>query len=284
MTQHTTVAIASKRKSKQLLFWSYQSSFKGSGINYASSRVYVLGDPYHRMDRRTSAKKNELYLKEFEEEKLLKLLVIVPTPKSMAFASVSPSKRETMQSLSALLFESVAAYNDHSGFLIAEEQQQHFQKASSSKKQHWLFDRLLRTISPQWSCSINTCSQLLMQHHIKHHSIIWISDQFPSGEDKQLHALARENDVLWIQLFDPFEVHAELPIWKQLLHLYNKQDKILNLDQKTKEEYKKQFTKRQKEASSLLRSWNITTMMIDSLADPLHSLIQLFVLHKKNRQ
>jgi uncharacterized protein (DUF58 family) len=66
---------------------------------YKESRPYTAGDPYHRIDRRTSAKKQELYLKEFEEERMLRVLFVIHSGDSMNFCSSTPTKRDMVTTL-----------------------------------------------------------------------------------------------------------------------------------------------------------------------------------------
>ncbi len=70
---------------------------------FSESRVYASGDPYHRIDRRTSAKKQELYLKQFEEERMLRVLFVVSGGASMQFTTQEPSKINQIQTLGTIM-------------------------------------------------------------------------------------------------------------------------------------------------------------------------------------
>ena len=201
-----TIPLIFKRKSLHQLFGAYQSSFKGSGLIFSESRPYTSGDPYHRIDRLTTAKKQDIYLKQFEEERLLRVLLVVTGGESMHFASTTPTKRDMIQTLAQLFFESVLTNGDQIGHLLMDGQTQYWHRPAREAQQIAFFTQHFGSISfGGKSPSASQIASFIQKHHLHHHLILWISDTPVRADEQILHAIATKNDLLYLQLFDPFE-------------------------------------------------------------------------------
>ncbi|MEI7695685.1 MAG: DUF58 domain-containing protein, partial [Chlorobium sp.] len=116
------VEIRSKRMASELFSGEYHSSFKGKGIEFSNVREYQYGDDVRAIDWNTSARKNELYVKLFTEERERSLLLVVDASASMLFGSQVRSKRELVLEVSAVLGFSALQNNDKVGLLVFTDQ------------------------------------------------------------------------------------------------------------------------------------------------------------------
>lgn len=273
-------------KSRQLLLGSYQSSFKWSGITFSNIRPYVAGDPYHWIDRKTSAKKGEWYLKEFEEERLLNILLVLDVWENMKFHTITPTKFDYTLQLAELLSQAAGEAGDRLGYFLYEDQSIRYQKASRSPKHLQRLHTILAEHGATKKSSLQAAIAYLEHQHLKHHLIIWVSDHLVTLEDKHLHGLARTNDLIRVHLFDPFETTAALPEATSSTLLFHEGHKNVPtcLDTETQTEYRQHFQQALTMSDKILRSRNITTYTITTDQDPLKQLILLFQKHKHYKQ
>ena len=116
------VEIRSKRMASEQFSGEYHSSFKGKGIEFSNVREYQYGDDVRSIDWNTSARKYELYVKLFTEERERTLLLVVDGSGSMLFGSQERRKKELALEVSAVLAFSAIQNNDKVGLLIFTDQ------------------------------------------------------------------------------------------------------------------------------------------------------------------
>lgn len=246
---------------------------------FSESRVYAAWDPYHRIDRRTSAKKQELYLKQFEEERMLRVLFVVSGGASMQFATQHPSKITVLETLGTIITTLWLEQWDQVGYALITHWVTTFKKPSKRK---WMINArqwALQNTAFQWTQSLQEAALLLQKYRLHNHLIVWVSDQCMNESDHALHALAKENDLLYIHLFDPFEVNpdpntldaafveitsnaTQKIIWKNDLDTYNHAFSLMM------EQSLQQAAKR-----------GITATCANSIDDPVRILAELFKKH-----
>jgi len=273
------ISLFFKRKSIHQLLWSYQSNFKGSGLVYKESRPYTAGDPYHRIDRRTSAKKQELYLKEFEEERMLRVLFVTQGGESMNFSSSDCTKRDILALLGLLVWTIALDQGDQISYYLHSWVDSSYIPLSKSAHQTKWFEQQLEKITFGWSTHAEETASLLNQYRIRHHLIIWVSDQLITTSQPHLQALAKGNDILYCHLLDPFEYDADAKhFWVTLLQVTDglSSKTISPTDQKN---YKEQITTKIAESERLLTSRWITATHASTKDDPLLICSKLFQKH-----
>ena len=137
------IEIKSNRLVSEVLSGSYQSAFKGQGIDFEEVREYQPGDEVRSIDWNVTAKMGLPFVKQYREERELTILLAVDISESTSFGAEDRSKRERMAELSALLAFSASRNGDKVGLLLfAEEVEQYLPPAKGQK--HVL--RILREI------------------------------------------------------------------------------------------------------------------------------------------
>lgn len=129
------IEIRSRRLASELFSGEYQSSFKGRGIEFSTVREYQYGDDVRTIDWNTSARKHELYVKLFTEERERTMLLLVDGSASMLFGSGQRSKRELAAEISAVLAFSAIQNNDKVGLLIFTDSVEVFIPPRKGRKQ-----------------------------------------------------------------------------------------------------------------------------------------------------
>jgi len=188
---------------------SYKSKIRGRGIEFSEVREYVLGDDVRHIDWNVTARTNKLHVKEFIEERDLRVYIIMDYSASSEFG-FTKSKKSIGHEVAASIIFSAMKNNDSVGLGIFTDTLEQFIPARKGRK-HSL--TLLRTLLSHKikSKKTNIQSSLLQLHHILgQHSVIFIiSDYLSPSFLRPLKFLKNRHDVILINLSDIRE--SELP-------------------------------------------------------------------------
>lgn len=100
----------------------YSSAFKGSGQDYFESRVYEQGDDLRRIDSRLSARDNQLYVKIFQEERQIDVLILADISKSMFSGLDKSSKYQSVTEITAMISSIANLNNDRVGLVLFDSE------------------------------------------------------------------------------------------------------------------------------------------------------------------
>ena len=188
---------------------SYKSKIRGRGIEFSEVREYVLGDDVRHIDWNVTARTNKLHVKEFVEERDLRVYVIFDYSASNEFG-FEKSKKSIGHEIAASIIFSAMKNNDSIGIGIFTDALEQFIPARKGRK-HSL--TLLRTLLSHKTKSKQTDieTSLLQLHHILgQHSVIFIiSDYISPNFFRPLKFLINRHDVILINLSDIRE--SQLP-------------------------------------------------------------------------
>ncbi|MCK5346773.1 MAG: DUF58 domain-containing protein, partial [Candidatus Heimdallarchaeota archaeon] len=188
----------------------YHSVFKGRGMEFSEVREYQIGDDVRTIDWNVSARMDHPYVKVFEEERELTVMLLVDVSSSGNFGTSSQMKGEIAAELCAVLAFSAIKNNDKVGLIIFSDKIEKFIPPRKGK-QHVL--RVIREIlffKPEDSqTNLNVALEYLIKV-IRRRSIVFlISDFLTEDYEKALQITNKKHDVIAIDIIDPREV--ELP-------------------------------------------------------------------------
>lgn len=112
------IELQTKRLVESSFAGQYQSVFKGSGMNFEEVRPYAPGDEIRTIDWNVTARTGEPYIKKFNEEREVTVMILLDVSASGNFGSVNESKREIAAEVAALLAFSAIYNNDKVGLLL----------------------------------------------------------------------------------------------------------------------------------------------------------------------
>lgn len=112
------IEIKTKSLSHQIFAGEYHSAFKGRGMAFSEVREYQFGDDVRNMDWNVTARLRSPYVKVFEEERELTVVLLVDVSSSGIFGTTSKTKRELLAEIAAVLSFSASANNDKVGALF----------------------------------------------------------------------------------------------------------------------------------------------------------------------
>ncbi len=120
------IEIKTKGLSKQIFAGEYHSAFKGRGMAFSEVREYQYGDDVRNMDWNVTARLNAPYVKIFEEERELTVMLLIDVSASGLFGTTVKTKRELMTEISAVLAFSASANNDKVGAILFSDRVEKF--------------------------------------------------------------------------------------------------------------------------------------------------------------
>ena len=272
------IEIFTRKKSGARLSGAYKSRFKGQGMQFSDFRLYQYGDDVRHIDWRTSARHNDVFVKTFEEERELSILLAVDVSASTHFGSQLSSKRELAAlGLASILF-SALANNDRVGLLLfAQEVIRYVPPKKGKKHAMRILDELLGHKNKSKGTSFDKAMQVI-QGLLKQESVIvFASDFFAEIDKKRWNILARKHDLVALKIEDPRDTEVP-PIGLVYLEDPETQERVLvNTSSRWfKEQYPRLSKKQNQELEELLNKSGASQLKLNTAEDPIHALRAFF--------
>jgi uncharacterized protein (DUF58 family) len=198
--------IKTRRLSDQLFSGEYHSSFKGRGMAFSEVRQYQPGDEIRSIDWNVTARKHEPYIKVFEEERELTLMLLVDVSGSEAFGSRVQQKREMVTEICATLAFSALTNNDKVGLLLFSD---HIEKFIPPVKGRQNVLRIIRELVEHESTGKRTNIDQALEYLngvIKKKAIVFLlSDFLADSYERSLKVTAKKHDLTGIRVFDAID-------------------------------------------------------------------------------
>ena len=205
--------------SRNIFAGEYHSQFKGRGMAFSEVREYQPGDDVRSIDWNVTARMNRPYIKVYEEERELTVMLLVDVSGSRNFGTVSQMKRDTMAEVAATLAFSTIENNDKVGVIFFSDQVEKFIPPKKGKSHVLHIIRELLSFEPEHTgTNINAALQYLTNAQKRRCAAFLISDfidvqfdkvQSTKGEVAPVVIAARKHDLNAIQIYDHRD--AELP-------------------------------------------------------------------------
>ena len=205
------IEIKTRGLSHNIFAGEYHSAFKGRGMSFSEVREYQYGDDVRDIDWNVTARHNKPYIKVFEEERELTVMLLVDMSASRNFGAVGSMKRDMMIEIAATLAFSAIQNNDKIGVLFFTDKIEKFIPPKKGKK-HILY--IIRELIGFEAEGSGTDLKLALEYAtnvIKRRCTAFLISDFiatPSYNDAMLIA-NRRHDVVALQVYDKRE--TELP-------------------------------------------------------------------------
>jgi len=188
----------------------YHSIFKGRGIEFAEVRAYQPGDDFRIIDWNVTARMGHPFVKLFDEERELTVMLMVDLSRSGAFGTVRQTKREMAAELCALLAFSAIKNNDRVGLIGFTDRIESFLPPKKGRK-HVLrvIRELLYFLAEGVGTDIEGALQYLDRVTTRRCVVFLVSDFLAEGYDTSLRILNKRHDIVAVPITDPREM--ELP-------------------------------------------------------------------------
>lgn len=200
------IEIKSKGLSKHLFSGEYHSAFKGRGMSFSEVRSYQYGDDVRNIDWNVTARSGEPYIKVFEEERELTVMLLIDISRSSFFGTSAQMKNEYITEISAVLAFSAINNNDKVGVLFFSDRIEKFIPPKKGKSHILRIIRELLDIEPIGKGTDIGKALEYFNNVVKKRSICFmLSDFMSKGYESPLRVAARRHDLIGIHLYDPRE-------------------------------------------------------------------------------
>jgi len=200
------IEIKTRRLSDHVFGGEYHSTFKGRGMTFSEFRQYQFGDDVRSIDWNVTARYNEPFVKVFEEERELTLMLVVDVSGSEAFGTQIQFKRDLITEIAATLAFSALQNNDKVGLILFSDQVELFIPPKKGRSHILRIIRELLEFEPESKkTSISTALEFLSGVLKKKAIVFVLSDFMDKNYEKTLRISAKKHDLTGIRVFDPVE-------------------------------------------------------------------------------
>lgn len=204
------IEIKSRGLSNQIFSGEYHSAFKGQGMSFAEVREYMPGDPVKIIDWNVTARFNHPYVKIFEEERELTVMLLVDMSSSKDFGTSNQLKQEMVTELCAVLAFSAIQNNDKIGVIFFTDKIEKFIPPKKGRSHTLRIIRELIDFKPEsQGTDIKQALQYFTNSIKKRCTAFLLSDFIDDGFADALKLANRKHDLVALRIYDNKE--EELP-------------------------------------------------------------------------
>lgn len=200
------IEIKTRRLSDHLFGGEYHSTFKGRGMTFSEVRQYQFGDDVRSIDWNVTARYNEPYVKVFEEERELTMMLLVDVSGSELFGTVDKFKKEVVTEISATLAFSAMQNNDKVGLILFSDEVELFIPPKKGKSHILRIIRELLEFEPKSNKTDIAEALKFLTNVMKKKAIVFVlSDFIAEDYADTLRIVGNKHDVTGIRVFDEKE-------------------------------------------------------------------------------
>lgn len=205
------IEIKTKGLSRNIFAGEYHSAFKGRGMTFSEVREYQYGDDIRDIDWNVTARQNHPYVKVYEEERELTMMLLVDVSGSRLFGAVGEQKREMIAEIAATLAFSASQNNDKIGVVFFSSKIEKFIPPKKGMHHILYIIRELLDFKPQDNGTDVGEALRYLSDVIKKRCSAFVISDFIDGHDyyQPMSIAARKHDVTAIQVYDKRD--ADLP-------------------------------------------------------------------------
>jgi uncharacterized protein (DUF58 family) len=203
LKQVRQIEIRTRGLVNQVFSGEYHSVFKGRGMEFSEVREYQFGDDIRNIDWNVTARFGHPFIKIFEEERELTVILLVDLSGSLLFGTVEKTKQQIAAELSAILAFSAMKNNDKVGLILFTDKIEKFVPPRKGKKHVLRVIREVLSFEPKGKATNLKSALEYMNNAIKKKSIVFlISDYMDEGYEKILRMVGKKHDLIGIVLND----------------------------------------------------------------------------------
>jgi len=204
------IEIKTRRLSDHVFGGEYHSTFKGRGMTFSEVRAYQFGDDVRSIDWNVTARYNEPFVKVFEEERELTMMLLVDISESTAFGTRETFKKDIITEIAATLAFSATKNNDKIGLMLFSDQIELYIPPKKGRMHVLRIIRELIEFQPSNSTTnLSKAFRYLIDMMKKKAIVFVLSDFLTDNYEHTLKILGQKHDVTGIRIFD--EREEELP-------------------------------------------------------------------------
>ena len=278
------IEIRTKALSHQIFAGEYHSAFKGRGMAFSEVREYQWGDDVRSMDWNVTARLRAPYVKVFEEERELTVMLLVDVSRSGLFGTVCQTKRDRIAEIAAVLTYSAILNNDKVGVLFFSDKVEKFIPPKKGRTHLLRVIREMLELQPSSSGTDITVALRYLANGIKKKCTAFLLSDLLDVDgtgapryEEGLKVVAGRHDVSVIKVHDPRE--TTIPPMG-LVHIKDSETGRavwVNTDsRKVRTEYSAWFSSLAQKESALFNKYGIDNIDVATDSDYVKGLMALF--------
>jgi uncharacterized protein (DUF58 family) len=281
------IEIKTRGLSRNIFAGEYHSAFKGRGMAFAEVREYQFGDDIRNIDWNVTARYNHPYIKVFEEERELTVMLLIDVSGSREFGSFEKIKKNVITEIGAILAFSAIQNNDKIGVIFFSETIEKFIPPKKGRSHILRIIREMINFKPENSgTNIGEALQYMTNAIKKKCTAFVISDFIDEhqGIEKALSVANSKHDVVAIRIFD--EREKELPpigMMKIKDAETGRYIWINSSDKRTREIYRNWWLDHTERLRGIFTRCGVDTALINTREDYVKSLMSMFKKREARR-
>lgn len=198
------IEIKTRGLSQNIFAGEYHTAFKGRGMMFAEVREYQYGDDIRDIDWNVTARQNHPYVKVYEEERELTVMLLIDMSRSRLFGAIGEEKREMIAEIAATLAFSAIQNNDKIGVIFFTDKIEKFIPPQKGKKHILFIISQLLTFQPTSNGTDITQVLRYFTDALKKRTTTFLISDFIDGSNysKALSVASNKHDVIGIQVYD----------------------------------------------------------------------------------
>ena len=277
------IQIKAKYLVTDILTGEYKSSFRGHGMEFAEVREYVAGDDVRSIDWNVTARMDTPYIKEFNEERELTVMILVDLSSSQEFGSTGQLKHELATELSAVFSYLALNNSDKVGLIAFTDKVETYIPPKKGKTNIWKIIKEVLCFKPENKATNISVALDFLLKVMKRKSIVFlISDFIDTDYEKSIIAVRQRHDLVAIKIIDPNEkVIPEVG----LIILEDAETgeliEVDSFDKKSMNMYKAIVEQERHNFDRFIKANKIDCIEIDSVKPYVKDLVKFFKLKEK---
>lgn len=261
----------------------YHSVFKGRGMDFSEVREYQFGDDIRTIDWNVTARHAHPYVKVYEEERELTVMLLVDASSSGEFGTFERMKGEIAVEICALLAFSAIKNNDKVGLIIFTDKIEKFIPPRKGKSHVLRVLRELLYFKPEdRKTDIGLALEYLSRVIRRRSAVFLVSDFLSTDFEKPLRLANRKHDIVAIHIVDPRELELPRVGYLELEDLESGEQILVNThDRKVRRIFQEKASDAMLRKEKLFKQINVDSIVIRTEKSYVEPLIQFFRMRAK---
>lgn len=273
------IEIKTRGLSSNIFAGQYHSAFKGRGMAFSEVREYSYGDDIRDIDWNVTARYNKPFIKVFEEERELTVMLMVDVSASLDFGTTSQIKRDMVTEVAATLAFSAIQNNDKIGVIFFSDKIEKFIPPKKGRKHIlYIIRELINFEAEQTSTDISMALKYLTNVLKKRCTTFLISDFIDTNNYENALTIAnRKHDIVALQIYDQRETELPKVGLMKILDAETGQEQWIDTSsRKVRDLYQNWWNKRQGDMFNSFKKCRVDNISVRTDEDYVRALIALF--------
>lgn len=278
------IEIKTRGLSRNIFAGEYHSAFKGRGMAFSEVREYQYGDDMRDIDWNVTARYNKPFIKVFEEERELTVMLLIDVSESLGFGSKSVLKRDMVAEIAATLAFSAIQNNDKIGVIFFSDKVEKFIPPKKGRKHILFIIREILGFEPESNGTDLNMVVRYMTNAIKKKCTAFLVSDFIDQADysKAMQIANNKHDVVAIQVYDELSTKLVPVGLMKIKDPETGEEKWIDTSsKKVRNQYDLWWRKLQDNKNFAFRQSGVDSVSISTEGDYVKSLLQLFQKRRK---